>query len=153
MRSIFAAMRAAQEEGHAIVLSRVRREIRRGRLWTESKDLHLASVDVIDTLLAGFEVRQGVSLARALEIVEGIEGPELDVVFDRLNGSVDMRSRARPLARMTYRTAADAALTAAGPPCASALISPCAADGSALPPRSVRLVARRQEEGEATEQP
>src|SRR6266851_950885 len=40
---------------------------------------------------------------------------------------------------------------AEGRPCASALISPCAAEGSALPPRSARLVARRQEEGEATE--
>jgi rubrerythrin len=86
-----------QEEGHAIVLSRVRREIRRGRLWTESKDLHLASVGALDALLAGFEeeARRGVSLARALEIVEGIEGSELDVVFDSLNSSVDMRSRAR----------------------------------------------------------
>ena len=36
-----------------------------------------------------------VTLARALEIVEGIEGSELNVVFDTLNGSVDMRSRAR----------------------------------------------------------
>src|SRR6266851_5369859 len=40
---------------------------------------------------------------------------------------------------------------AEGRPCASALISPCAAEGSALTPRSARLVARRQEEGEATE--
>jgi putative cyclase len=31
------------------------------------------------------------------------------------------------------------------------LISPCAAECSPLPPRSARLVARRQEEGEATE--
>ncbi len=86
-----------QEEGHAIVLSRVRREIRRGRFWAESKDLHVESVETFDALLDGFEkeVRRGVSLARALEIVEDVEGSELDVVFDRLSGSVDMRSRAR----------------------------------------------------------
>jgi rubrerythrin len=86
-----------QEEGHAIVLSRVRREIRRGRLWTKSKDLHLASVDAFDSLLAGFEeeVEKGVLLLRALDIVEDIEESELDVVFDTLNDSVDMRSRAR----------------------------------------------------------
>lgn len=95
--SKFFATLSRQEEGHAIVLSRVRREMRRGRLWTESKDQHLASVRAIDGLLAGFEAeaRRGVSLARALEIVEGIEGSELDVVFDSLNDSVDMRSRAR----------------------------------------------------------
>ena len=93
----FFANLSRQEEGHAIVLSRVRREIRRGRLWTESRDQHLATVRSIDALLAGFEeeARRGVSLARALEIVEGIEGSELDVVFESLNDSVDMRSRAR----------------------------------------------------------
>jgi rubrerythrin len=86
-----------QEEGHAIVLSRVRREIRRGRLWTESKDIHLGLVSRVEALLERFEaeVRGRVSLARALEIVEGIEESELDVVFDTLNRSVDMRSRAR----------------------------------------------------------
>lgn len=93
----FFATLSWQEEEHAILLSRVRREIRRGRVWAESKDLHLASVGALDALLAGFEeeARRGISLARALEIVEGIEGSELDVVFDSLNGSVDMRSRAR----------------------------------------------------------
>jgi rubrerythrin len=93
----FFANLSRQEEGHAIVLSRVRREIRRGRLWTESKDLHLASVEAVDALLAGFEaeVRRGVPLGRALDIVERMESSELDVVFDCLNGSVDMRSRAR----------------------------------------------------------
>ena len=40
---------------------------------------------------------------------------------------------------------------AAGPPRVSALISPCAAECSPLPPRFARLVARRQEEGQATE--
>ncbi len=86
-----------QEEGHAIVLSRVRREIRRGRLWKESKDLHLDTMKRVDALLAGFEaeVRGGVTLDRALDIAERIEGSELDVVFDSLNGSVDMRSRTR----------------------------------------------------------
>jgi hypothetical protein len=41
------------------------------------------------------EVRRGVTLARALGIVEAIERSEINVVFDTLNGSVDMRSRAR----------------------------------------------------------
>jgi hypothetical protein len=36
-------------------------------------------------------------------------------------------------------------------PCAYPLISPCAAECSPLPPRSARLVARRQEEDEGTE--
>lgn len=93
----FLARLSNQEEGHAIVLSRVRREIRRGRLWTESKDLHGFSVAGMHALLERFEaeVRGPVSLGRALEIVEAIEGSELDVVFDTLNRSVDMRSRAR----------------------------------------------------------
>ena len=93
----FLARLSNQEEGHAIVLSRVRREIRRGRLWTESKDLHVSSVAGMHALFERFEaeVRGRVSLGRALEIVEAIEGSELDVVFDTLNRSVDMRSRAR----------------------------------------------------------
>jgi rubrerythrin len=95
--SKFFATLSRQEEGHAIVLSRVRREIRRGRFWAESKDLHLAALRTLDALFTLYEeeVRQGVSLEGALEIVEGIEGSELDVVFDRLSESVDMRSRAR----------------------------------------------------------
>ncbi|HET7787710.1 MAG TPA: hypothetical protein VFL36_17185 [Myxococcales bacterium] len=93
----FLARLSQQEEGHAIVLSRVRREIRRGRLWKESRDLHVASVAAVDAMLARFdaEVCAGVTLLRALEIVEAIESSELDVVFDTLNRSVDMRSRAR----------------------------------------------------------
>jgi hypothetical protein len=93
----FLARLSQQEEGHAIVLSRVRREIRRGRLWAESKDLHVASIAAVEGMLARFEVevRAGVPLLRALEIVEAIEDSELDVVFDTLNRSVDMRSRAR----------------------------------------------------------
>jgi len=93
----FLARLSQQEEGHAIVLSRVRREIRRGRLWKESKDLHIASVAAVDGVLARFEaeVRTAVPLLRALEIVEAIEDSELDMVFDTLNRSVDMRSRAR----------------------------------------------------------
>jgi len=88
---------SGHEQGHAIVLSRVHREIRKGRLWKQSKDLHFATVEAFDARLEAFEeeVRRGVTLARALEIVEGIEGSELNVVFDTLNGSVDMRSRAR----------------------------------------------------------
>lgn len=86
-----------QEEGHAIVLSRVRREIQRGRLWSESRDLHLASIASVEALLCACEeeVRHGVPLGRALEIVDIIEGSELDIVFNRLNKSVDMRSRGR----------------------------------------------------------
>jgi hypothetical protein len=88
---------SGHEEGHAIVLSRVRREIRKGRLWKQSKDLHFATVDAFEAGLEACEeeVRRGVTLARALEIVEAIEGSEINVVFDTLNGSVDMRSRAR----------------------------------------------------------
>ena len=87
---------AGHEEGHAIVLSRVRREIRKGRLWKHSKDLHFATEELEARLEAcEEEARRGVALARALEIVEGIEGSEINVVFDTLSGSVDMRSRAR----------------------------------------------------------
>jgi hypothetical protein len=92
----FRAM-SAHEEGHAIVLSRVRREIRRGRLWKRSRDLHAAAVGSFEARLESYEeeVGGGVSLARALEIAEGIERSEINVVFDSLNASVDMRSRAR----------------------------------------------------------
>jgi hypothetical protein len=85
------------EEGHAIVLSRVRRELRKGRLWKASRDVQVAAEDGLDAVLAGFEeeVRRGAPLARALEIVEALEGSELNVVFDTLNRCVDMRSRAR----------------------------------------------------------
>ncbi|HEY6911199.1 MAG TPA: hypothetical protein VI356_17605 [Myxococcales bacterium] len=95
--SRFLARLSNQEEGHAIVLSRVRREIRRGRLWAESKDLHITSVAGVHALLERFEaeVRGPVLLARALDIVEAIEASEMDVVFETLNRSVDMRSRAR----------------------------------------------------------
>lgn len=88
---------ASQEEGHAIVLSRVRREIGKGRVWKESKALHDAAVESLERRMGAYEeeVHRGVELARALDIVEGIEGSELNVVFDTLNGCVDMRSRAR----------------------------------------------------------
>jgi hypothetical protein len=93
----FFATVSGQEEGHAVVLSRVRRELRRGRLWKESRDVHEATVEGVEDRLSGYEeeVRRGVSLARALEIVEGLEGSELNVVFETLSASVDMRSRAR----------------------------------------------------------
>jgi hypothetical protein len=86
-----------QEEGHAIVLSRVHREIRRGRLSAGSRDLHEASIASVEALLKACEeeVRHGMPLGRALEIVDVIEGSELDIVFNRLNESVHMRSRAR----------------------------------------------------------
>ena len=88
---------AGHEEGHALVLSRVRREIRKGRLWKESKDVHFATLEAFDARFAAFEeeVRRGLTLARALEIVDAIESSEINFVFDTLNGSVDMRSRAR----------------------------------------------------------
>ena len=86
-----------QEEGHALVLSRVHREIRRGHLWKDSRDIHDATVESFARRLEGYEeeVRRGVTLARALQIVEGIEGSEINVVFDTLNGNVDMHSRGR----------------------------------------------------------
>lgn len=85
------------EEGHALVLSRVLRELRRGRLWKPSRDLHLAIQESFEATLAGFEAeaRRGVTLGRALEIVEAIEGSEVNVVFDTLSECVDMRSRTR----------------------------------------------------------
>lgn len=88
---------SGHEEGHAIVLSRVQRELRKGRLWKQSKDVHVGTVKAFAARLKAYEeeVRRGVTLARALEIVEGIERSEINVVFDTLNGSVDMRSRAR----------------------------------------------------------
>jgi hypothetical protein len=93
----FFAVLSVHEEGHAVVLSRVKREIRRGHLWKQSKQLHHAAVAAFEARLAAHEaeVRRGVTLPRALEIVEAIEGSELNVVFDALNGCVDMRSRAR----------------------------------------------------------
>jgi hypothetical protein len=94
--ALFATL-ATHEEGHALVLSRVRRELRRGRLWKASRELHLADVDAFDARLAAVEaeIRRGVSLPRALELVELLEGSEINVVFDTLSGCVDMRSRAR----------------------------------------------------------
>jgi rubrerythrin len=89
---------SSQEEGHAIVLCRVRREIRRGRLWKKSKDLHFAMLGSLDAMFANLEheVRtKWVSFARALEIVEHIEQSELDVVFESLSESVEMRMRGR----------------------------------------------------------
>jgi hypothetical protein len=88
---------SGHEDGHAIVLSRVRREVRRGRLWKPSRGLHVAGVEAFAERLASLEgeIRRGVTLPRALEQVEQIEGSELNVVFDTLSGSVDMRSRAR----------------------------------------------------------
>jgi len=93
----FFATLSRHEEGHAIVLSRVRREIGRGHLWKESKGVHDSVVEVFGARLEEHEeeVRRGIPLARAFEIVEGIERSEINVVFDTLNGSVDMRSRAR----------------------------------------------------------
>ncbi len=93
----FFATLSRHEEGHAIVLSRVRREITRGRLWSESSNLHFGSLEAFEASLDAYwdEVCCGVTLPRALEIAEAIEASEINVVFDALNGSVDMRSRAR----------------------------------------------------------
>ena len=88
---------AGHEEGHAVLLARVRREVRRGHCWKESARGHHESIARVEGLLSGVEdeVRGGVTLARALEVVETLEGSELNVVFDTLRHSVDMRSRAR----------------------------------------------------------
>jgi hypothetical protein len=93
---LFATL-ASHEEGHALVLSRVRCEIRRGHLWKASRALHLADVAAFDAGLAAVEeeVRRGVFLPRALALVDLLESSELNVVFDTLSGSVDMRSRTR----------------------------------------------------------
>ena len=93
----FFATLSRHEEGHAIVLSRVRREIGRGHLWKESRDVHATVVEAFEGRLAEHEeeVRRGIALARAFEVVEGIERSEINVIFDTLNGAVDMRSRAR----------------------------------------------------------
>ena len=93
----FFATLSRHEEGHAIVLSRVRREIGRGHLWKESKDVHATAVEVFEARLQACEeeVHRGIELARALQVVERIERSEINVVFDTLNNSVDMRSRAR----------------------------------------------------------
>ena len=88
---------SSEEEAHAILLARVHREIRRGHLWKDSKDVYDAIVEAFGVRLEGYEeeVRRGVTLARALDVVEAIEASEINVVFDSLNGSVDMRSRPR----------------------------------------------------------
>ncbi len=94
----FFATLSRHEEGHALVLSRIRREIGRGHLWKPSKDVHASTVEAFEARLEALErevLGGGLELARALEIVEGIEGSELNVVFDTLSGGVDMRSRAR----------------------------------------------------------
>ena len=95
--SKFFKILSGHEEGHAIVLSRVQRELRRGRLWKRSRDLHVAAMQGFEAILDAFqqEARRGVTLARALEIVEAIEGTEINAVFETLEESVDMRSRAR----------------------------------------------------------
>jgi hypothetical protein len=94
----FFATLSRHEEGHAIVLSRTRREIERGHLWKESKDVHASTVEAFEARLEALEkevLGSGLTLSRALEIVEGIEGSEINVVFDTLSAGVDMRSRAR----------------------------------------------------------
>jgi rubrerythrin len=93
----FFATLARQEEGHAVVLSHVRREVQRGRLWKESKELHAAACDRLDALFSRLEAeaRAGVPLVRALDMVEQVEGSELDLIFEDLRSSVDARSRAR----------------------------------------------------------
>jgi len=88
---------ATHEEGHAIVLARVRREIERGHYWKESKQIHIAEVERFDRFMKEAEaaVRSGVSLAEALMLVDRIEGSEINIVFENLNKSVDMKSRKR----------------------------------------------------------
>jgi hypothetical protein len=88
---------AGHEEGHAVVLARVRCELRRGRCWKASAQGHQEAVAAMGALLSAFEAeaRGPVTLERALAIVEAVEGSELNVVFDTLRHGVDMRSRAR----------------------------------------------------------
>ena len=88
---------ASHEEGHAIVLARVRREIERGHYWKESKQIHIAEIERFDRFMKEAEasVRSGVSLAGALTLVDRIEGSEINIVFENLNKSVDMKSRKR----------------------------------------------------------
>jgi len=88
---------ARHEEGHAIVLARVRREIERGHYWKESKQIHLDEIKRFDRFMKKTEasVLAGVSLAEALTLVDQLEGSEINIVFENLNKSVDMKSRKR----------------------------------------------------------
>ncbi len=88
---------ARHEEGHAIVLARVRREIERGHYWKESKQIHLDEIKRFDRFMKKAEasVLAGVSLAEALTLVDQLEGSEINIVFENLNKSVDMKSRKR----------------------------------------------------------
>ncbi|MGC4121696.1 MAG: hypothetical protein QM765_45390 [Myxococcales bacterium] len=88
---------AAQEESHAVLLAHVRREARRGRCWKRSQREYQRELVAVDHLLSHLEAeaREPVGLARALEMVEELEGSELDVVFDTLCHSVDRRSLLR----------------------------------------------------------
>ena len=85
------------EEGHAIVLARVRREVNKGHYWKETKQIHMSEIKEFDKLIKSAEesVKAGISLADALTLVEVLEGSEINVVFDNLNNSVDMKSRGR----------------------------------------------------------
>ncbi|PJA32758.1 MAG: hypothetical protein CO187_03095 [Zetaproteobacteria bacterium CG_4_9_14_3_um_filter_53_7] len=88
---------ASHEEGHAIVLARVRREIERGHYWKESKQIHISEIERFDRFMKEAEaaVLSGVSLAEALALVDQLEGSEINIVFENLNKSVDMKSRKR----------------------------------------------------------
>ncbi len=88
---------ARHEEGHAIVLARVRREIDRGHYWKESKQIHTSEIEHFDRFIKEAEasIQSGVSLAEALDLVDSLEGSEINIVFDNLNHAVDMKSRKR----------------------------------------------------------
>jgi len=88
---------ARHEEGHAIILARVRREIERGHYWKESKQIHISEIERFDRFMRDAEasIQSGVSLAEALTLVDLLEGSEINIVFENLNNSVDMKSRKR----------------------------------------------------------
>ncbi len=86
---------AAHEEGHAVVLARVRKEISRGHFWKDSADVYQGDITAFEKALKAVEeqVAKGPTLAEALDIVDALEGSEINMVFDNLKDSVDMKSR------------------------------------------------------------
>ncbi len=87
---------AAHEEGHAIVLARVRQEVARGHFWKDSEAMYQDDIDLFEENLSSVEkqVSSEVSLSEALDIVDALESSEINMVFDNLKEAVDMKSRA-----------------------------------------------------------
>lgn len=88
---------AGHEEGHAVVLAQVRHALRHGRCWKHSLRAFREEMARVAATLASAEAEAvpGITLARTLELAEALEASEINVVFDTLRGSVDLRSRAR----------------------------------------------------------